>query len=192
MTERMTKGEREDLVRLIKQREKVAKTVAEQRTAAMLAEFERQVSAVHAFDNNEVWSAAMAAATDACKKANEEIAAEAARLGIPEEFRPQVAFTWVRRGENEFAERRTELRRLAKAEAEAMEKHARAQIESQSVSAQTEVIAHGLSSEAAIAFLNSMPAIEAMMPAIDMEAIQQKLADRNRGRGRSSYLVGDD
>jgi len=35
----MTKGEREDLIRLIKQRERVAKTAAEQRSAAMMAEF---------------------------------------------------------------------------------------------------------------------------------------------------------
>jgi hypothetical protein len=50
MTGRMTKGERDDLVRLVKQREKVAKSAAEQRSAMMLADFEREIAATHTFD----------------------------------------------------------------------------------------------------------------------------------------------
>ena len=79
----MTKAEREDLIRLVKQRERVAKTAAEQRSSAMLADFEQQVSALHAFDRNEVWRATTQVAIEAAKKANEEIAKEAERLGIP-------------------------------------------------------------------------------------------------------------
>ena len=176
----MTKGEREDLIRLIKQREKVAKTAAEQRSAAMLAQFEQQVSAVHSFNTNEVWRAAVEAAQEAAKEAMEKVAAEADKLGIPKEFQPQLGFSWHRRGENEYNERRVELRRVAKAEIDALEKVARVQIEQASVQAQTEVIAHGLTSEAAIAFLQSMPAIDTMMPALDISAIQAKLADRAR------------
>lgn len=185
----MTKAERDDLVRLVKQRERVAKTAAEQRSAAMLAEFEAKISAVHSFNSNEVWSAATKAAIDAAKEANEKIAAEAERLGIPEEFRPSLSFHWQRRGENEYNQRRDELRRVAKAEIDAMEKLARVQIESQSVAAQTEIIANGLSSEAAVAFLNSLPAIESMMPELDVSAIQQKLADRARKAGARPYLI---
>jgi hypothetical protein len=189
----MTKAEREDLIRLVKQRERVAKTAAEQRSAAMLAEFEQQIAAVHSFDKNEVWKAAVAAAIDEAKKANDRIDEEAARLGIPEEFRPRLSFTWARRGENEFNARRDELRKVAKAEIEAIEKMARVQIESQSVAAQTEVIANGLNSDAAIAFLNRLPAIETMMPALSIEAIQQKLLERSRQKGyRGPYLVGDE
>jgi hypothetical protein len=176
----MTKGEREDLIRLIKQREKVAKTAAEQRSAAMLAEFEQQVSAVHAFATNEVWRASVEAAQAAAKEAMEKVAAEADKLGIPKEFQPQLGFSWARRGENEYQARRTELRRVAKAEIDAMEKVARVQIEQASVQAQTEVIANGLTSAAAIDFLRSMPAIDTMMPALDITAIQQKLAERAR------------
>ena len=176
----MTKGEREDLIRLIKQREKVAKTAAEQRSAAMLAEFEQQVSAVHAFDTNDVWRAAVEAAQAAAKEAMKKVAAESDKLGIPKEFQPQLGFSWARRGENEYQARRTELRRVAKAEIDALEKVARVQIEQASVQAQTEVIAHGLSSAAAIEFLRNMPAIDTMMPALDVSAIQQKLAERAR------------
>jgi len=176
----MTKGEREDLIRLIKQREKVAKTAAEQRSAAMLAEFEAQVSAVHAFDTNEVWRAAVEAAQAAAKEAMTKVAQEADKLGIPKEFQPALGFSWARRGENEYQARRAELRRVAKAEIDALEKVALVQIEQASVQAQTEVIAHGLTSEAAIEFLRSMPAIETMMPALDVGAIQAKLAERAR------------
>jgi hypothetical protein len=176
----MTKGEREDLIRLIKQREKVAKTAAEQRSAAMLAQFEQQVSAVHSFDTNEVWRAAVEAAQSAAKEAMEKVAAEADKLGIPKEFQPALGFSWARRGENEYQARRVELRRVAKAEIDALEKVARVQIEQASVQAQTEVIANGLTSAAAIEFLRSMPAIDTMMPALDVGAIQAKLAERAR------------
>lgn len=190
----MTKGEREDLIRLVKQREKVAKTAAEQRSAAMLAEFEQQISALHKFNENEIWKAAVDAAIEAAKKANEQVAAEADKLGIPKEFQPKLNFSWARRGENEYRERRDELRRLAKAEIDALEKVARVQIESASVQAQTEVIANGLNSESAIAFLNSLPAIESMMPVLDVTLIQAKLAERARKSGgyHRPYLIGHD
>lgn len=176
----MTKGEREDLIRLIKQRERVAKTAAEQRSAAMLAEFEREVTSRHAFATNEVWQASVEAAQKAAREAAQKIAAEADKLGIPKEFQPQVSFQWLSRGENAYQERRAELRRVAKAEIDALEKVARVQIEQASVQAQTEVIANGLSSPAALEFFKSMPPIETMMPALDISAIQAKLADRAR------------
>ena len=176
----MSKGEREDLIRLIKQRERVAKTAAEQRSAAMLAEFEGQVSAKHAFATNDVWRASVEAAATAAKDAAEKITAECDKLGIPKEFQPQIAFHWLQRGDNAYEARRSELRRVAKAEIDAMEKIARVQIETASVQAQTEVIANGLTSAAAIEFLRSMPAIETMMPALDVSAIQAKLAERAR------------
>jgi hypothetical protein len=187
----MTKGEREALVKLIRAREKVAKTAAQQRSAAMLAEFEQQVTALHSFATNEVWKAATDACIEAAKRANEEIVAESDKLGIPKEFQPRLSFNWSRRGENEYEQRRVELRRLAKAEIDALEKVAYVQIESASVAAQTEVIATGLQSEAAITFLNSLPPIDKMMPALDVTDIQAKLAERARSKPGYSgpYLI---
>lgn len=195
MTEakQMTKGEREDLIRLVKQRERVAKTAAEQRSAAMLAEFEQTIAEQHKFNNNDIWKAAVDAAVEAAKEANAKVMAESDKLGIPKEFQPKLSFHWATRGENEYKDRRDELRRVAKAEIDALEKVARVQIESQSVSAQTQIIANGLNSDAAIAFLNSLPAIENMMPALSVEGIQAKLAARaRRSRDYSGpYLIGD-
>jgi replicative superfamily II helicase len=180
----MTKAEREDLIRLVKQRERVAKTAAEQRSAAMLAEFELQISTTHKFNTNAVWSAAVEAASAAAKACAEKIEAESDRLGIPKEFQPRISFGWAARGEAQYLERRTELRRVAKAEIDAIEKVARVQIETQSVQAQTEIIANGLNSEAAIAFLNRLPAIESMMPPLSLGDIQAKLAAKMRESGR--------
>jgi hypothetical protein len=190
MTGKMTKAERDDLVRLVKQREKVAKSAAEQRSAMMLADFEREVAAIHTFDKNEVWRAAMEAGVEAAKKANEAIIAEADKLGIPPEFRPNISWHWASRGQNTYAERRAELRKLAIAEIAAMEKTARVQIEARSIEAQTEIIANGLDSEAAIAFLEKLPPLESMMPALDPMSIQKKLAETARSAGRGFHLVG--
>lgn len=196
MTERgqMTKGEREDLIRLVKQRERVAKTAAEQRSAAMLAEFEQKVSALHNWATNDVWKASVEIVTEEVKKAMVAIDAESAKLGIPKEFRPKISMGWQERGENAFRSRREELRRVAKAEIDALEKVARVQIEHESVRAQSEIIANGLNSQAALEFMNRLPAIENMMPALSVEAIQQKLADKARqSRGYSGpYLIGSD
>lgn len=173
----------DDLCRLVKQREKVAKTGAGQRSAAMLAEFEQQISDLHPFNNNDVWKAAVDAAMDSARTANESIAREADKLGITKEFQPKLHWSWDSRGENEYQARRDELRHVAKAEIDAIEKVARVQIETQSVQAQTEIIANGLNSEAAIDFLNRLPAIESMMPNLDIELIQLKLAERMRKSG---------
>lgn len=177
-TGRMTKGEREDLLRLIKQRERVAKSGAEQRSAVLLAEFEQQISAVYAFDQDSVWRQAYEAAAAAFAKANAEIAARSAELGIPEPFQPQLHMAWARRGENELKQRRDELRRVAKAEIAALEQTARVQIETESIRAQTEVVSTGLSSEAAVAFLERLPAVETLMPTLELASIEHKAAQK--------------
>lgn len=186
---KMTKSERDDLVRLVKQREKVAKSAAEQRSAVMLADFEREVSALHPFDQNEVWEAAWKAGAEAAKKASEMVAEEAKKLGIPEEFRPKLSINWHERGLSAYKSRREELRKLAQAEIAAMEKTAKVQIEARSIEAQTEVIRNGLTSEAAIAFLESLPPVETMMPALDPVMIQRKLAEAARQKRIGPYLV---
>ena len=190
---RMTKGERDDLIRLIKQRERVGKSAAKQRSAEMLAEFERKISVLHAFDDNEVWSAALKAGSNAVAEANQKIDAEAARLGIPQEFRPKINASWARRGENEYRQRRDELRRVAKAEIETFETAACVEIESRSVEAQTQVIATGLQSSTAIEFLSKLPSLEDMMPTLTIEAIQTKALEKARAkRGyQGPHLIKD-
>lgn len=77
-----------------------------------------------------------------------------------------------RRGENSVAERRAELRRLAYAQIEEAERRAKLQIERTSVQAQSEVIATGLSATAKV-FLESLPPVETLMPALQLERVEQ-------------------
>jgi hypothetical protein len=68
-TKPMTKGEREDLQRLVRQREKVLKSPAKQRSAELLAEFENQIGQEYFFDQDEVWQKAMELADREVRKA---------------------------------------------------------------------------------------------------------------------------
>lgn len=71
----MTKYEREDLQRLVRQREKVLKSAAKQRSAEVLADFENQMGQEFRFDQDEVWAEASRLAEAAVSKAQEQIKA---------------------------------------------------------------------------------------------------------------------
>ena len=181
MSGRMTKGERDELLKLVRHRERVLKTAASQRSAHMLAEFERQCATIHHFNKDETWKAAMEQVQAAVDDAQRVVADRCKDLGIPEEFAPSIAVQWYGRGENAFKSRQAELRRVAKTEIEAIEARARAEIERLSLDAQTQIIANGLQSEAAQAFFNQLPSIDKLMPQVEFAAVEQKITDRRKG-----------
>ena len=67
----MTKGEREDLQRLVRQREKVLKSAAKQRSAELIADFENQMGQEYSFNDDKVWAEASNIAKAAVRKADE-------------------------------------------------------------------------------------------------------------------------
>jgi hypothetical protein len=176
----MTRRERDDLAKLIRQRAKVEKAGLTQRRAEMMAEFERQISAIYHWDDDAVWAEANAAAEKAVKDARAVIAERCRNLGIPQEFAPTIGFAWYGRGENAVGQRRTELRRSAKARVDAMEAAAKTEIERASVDAQTQLLAGGLTSEAAKEYLANLPSLEALMPHIDAKELLIALPNRPR------------
>ena len=109
-TERMTKGEREDLQRLIRQREKVLKSAAKMRSTELLADFESQMAAQYRFDDDEVWAAATKAAEAEVQRAQQRVEARCRELGIPKQFAPGLrallASSWLWQ-QSEGATRRT-------------------------------------------------------------------------------------
>ena len=109
----MSKGEREDLQRLVRQREKVLKSAAKQRSTEMLAEFENHLAARYQFDQDETWAEAERLARAEVERSNARIAARCAELGIPKDFAPSLDFHWYGRGENASKVRRQELRKVA-------------------------------------------------------------------------------
>ncbi len=168
----MTKGERDQLLQLVKKRERVMKVKAQERSAILLAEFDVQSAKVHHWDEDEIWKQVMDEATAAIEKAQVAIAARCKDLGIPVEFAPGINMFWHGRGHNAAADRRAELRRAAKSKIEAL-----------SLEAQTEIVAHGLESDAAKQFLESMPRLDTLMPAFQVTEIQA-LVDAKRAERR--------
>lgn len=180
----MTKGERAELGQLIRKREKVMKSQAQERSAALLAEFDQQSAKIHHWDDDAVWASAMDEAEKAAAEARASIAARCEKLGIPVEFAPTLNLTWYGRGHNAVAERRGELRRAAKSKIDALEKEAVTKIERMSLEAQTQIIASGLESAAAKDFLNNMPAMDALMPPIEIGEIQSLIEAKHAQRDR--------
>jgi hypothetical protein len=104
----MIKGEREDLHRLIRQREKVMKSAAKHRSAELLDDFENQMGQQFSFDQDEVWKQATKVAEREVEKAQRLLAARCRELGIPEHFAPSLDLHWFSRGENAVKGRRQE------------------------------------------------------------------------------------
>jgi hypothetical protein len=163
----MTKGEREDLQRLIRQREKVLKSTAKQRSAELLADFENQLGSEFAFDDDETWAQAAREAKAEVEKAQKIIGRRCRELGIPNRFAPGLSVEWRHRGyDNLLDKRKAELRRMAKTRIEAIEQKAVADIEMNCLKAQEQIALAGLTTDAARGFIEKLPSIETLMPAL--------------------------
>jgi hypothetical protein len=163
----ISKGEREDLQRLIRQREKVLKSAAKQRSAELLADFENQMGSEFSFDQDEVWEKAALEAEAEVRKAQQKVKLRCRELGIPEQFAPSLDINWSVRGYgNAVEKRRTELRTMAKTEIEAMERKAITEIELSCLNAQEKLAISGLTSDAALAFIEALPGVDTLMPAL--------------------------
>jgi hypothetical protein len=170
--QQMTKGEREDLQRLIRQREKVLKSAAKQRSAELLADFENQMGSEYAFDCDEVWERAVKTVEPLVRKAKAQIAARSQELGIPPMFAPDLELGWRHRNyRSATKERQQELRTMATTRIAAIEAKAIVEIEIRSVAAQTEIATQGLTSSTAKTFLDRLPSIEKLMPALSYAEI---------------------
>jgi hypothetical protein len=170
-TTRMTKGEQTDLLKLVRARERLAKTMVAERKAELVADMDQQLARTYHFDEDDIWARAKELADEAVDEADRQIAARCQDLGIPKEFAPTIACRWFSRGENAVAERRTELRRAGLSRIEKIERSARTEIEKRSVQAQEDIVTHGLESPAARAFLEGMGTVEALMPALDVNIL---------------------
>jgi hypothetical protein len=170
----MNKGEREALQVLIRQRERVLKSAAKQRSSELLADFENQLGSIYSYDNDATWAEAARLAKQEVAKAQTKIAARAAELGIPKDFAPKLSAEWYGRGANAVKQRRTELRVMAKTRIAAIEAKAIVEIEMQSVEAQTQIAQSGLTSEAASQFLERLRPVEELMPTLSFEEVAGK------------------
>ena len=180
----MTKGERDDLIKLVKQRERVEKTAAEARSKDLVADLEHQLGTIFKYDKDEVWAEAKRGFDEALEEANIKIAKRNKELGIPEEFAPSISLGlgggWHGRGENACAARRAEFRRMGLAKIIEIETNAKAHIAAKSVELQTEIISHGLTSDAAIKFLEKLPSVTDLMKPIPFVEIEKWFLEDRR------------
>lgn len=185
--QRMTRGERQELTSLIKKRERVMKSHAQERSAALMAEFDAQSAKIYHYDEDAVWQRVHDDAEAAILQAQEAIAKRCIDMGIPAEFAPSVHFAWSGRGHNAVASRRAELRRAAKSKVEALEKEAITKIEQLSLQAQTEILANGLETDAAKQFLGAMPSMDVLMPPVDIGEMQTLIETRRKDQRLEWY-----
>ena len=168
----MTNKEREELIKLVNRRGRVAKAGVDQRKAELLANVEAQLTAIYKPADHPIWKEACEAVDLAVDQANAKIAEICEGLGIREEFRPGVSVGWYRRGENAAAARRTELRRLAERRLDADAKKAKVGIEASVVELVTTLVTGGLESAEAKNFLELMPTPEGLMPPIEIGELE--------------------
>ena len=168
----MTRADRETLIKIARQRERVAKSEAKDRAARLLADFEQQMDRRYSYDESEVWEQAVKIADRTVSEANKQIAEECRRLGIPDQFAPKLEMGWRSAGRNMVKNERMEMRRVAQREIDALEKAAQTAIARQSVQTQERIMVGGLTTEDARMFLESMPTADALMPSLTLERVE--------------------
>ncbi len=183
--QQMTRPEREALAKLIRQRERLAKTTASERSAALLADFEQQADRIYSYDEDETWRMAVLTAKEEIAKAQLKIADRCRELGIPQPFAPTLNVVWHQQRASVGAER-AKMRQVAKRRIEQIEASARTAIERASVAAQEALLVGGLTTDAARLFAESLPVVEELMPTLKMADLQQALIEQrplHRGFG---------
>ena len=173
--EGMSRRDREELSKLTRRREKVAKSDARERGARMRADGEAQLATIFRADDVR-WDKAVEVAKATLEVANAEIARHCDEAGVLEAFRPQLTFGWYGRYENANASRRAELRKVLESRVAALEKGAFAEIERRSLDIQTTLLTGGLESEEARRFLETMPTAEALMPGLSVSEFPEVAA----------------
>ncbi len=168
----ISRSEREDLQRLIRQRDRVLKSAAKQRSAELLADFENQMGGQYHAEDDPIWAEVCKTAEQVVAKAQQQVAARCRELGIAKQFAPSLDIGWMHRGYgNALTQRRTEMRRMAQSQIAAIEAKALVEIELSCLQAQEALALSGLTSEAAKQFVERLPSVEALMPALSFSSI---------------------
>lgn len=185
----MTKREREDLAKLIRQRERLAKTAATERSKQLMADFEQQADRIYHWDEDDVWSRVMDGLREVVAEAQKKIADRCRELGIPGPFAPTVNAS-LHQQRAAIGSERAKMRQVAKRRIEQIEASARTAIERKSLDMQEALLTGGLETDAARLFAEALPSAEELMPMLSMADLQQQIiAERSikQGFGRLGY-----
>src|SRR3954453_6998794 len=102
---KMTKGDREELGRILRKRTTVAKAKVEERGRAIVAEFERQLATIFEAEDR-AWRAPPATAHSGGRKVDAMGAARFDAVVNPLGFRAALSLDWYQRGSNASPKRR--------------------------------------------------------------------------------------
>jgi hypothetical protein len=167
---RMIAAERNELKTLVNERARLAVTQVRALAADRLVELNRQLAAswaIEDFEIGEMWKELRQIADTA----NTKIAARCDELGIHPDLRPRTAF-----GRSPIdSTRRAQLRQMAKDENDAAIKRATHQIDTWKLQARTELVRDGLTSGAAVGFLENIPAPADLLPATTADDLTRAL-----------------
>jgi hypothetical protein len=167
----MTRAERLELTKIVRQRAKLAKDEIAARQAQILADAEAALAARFK-EEDAAWADITAHVRQYMAEIQEKINARCEEKGIPVNFRPGYAMAWLMRGENADPHRRAELRKVVQTQAEASAKAAKLEIDRQSVGIQEQLMAGGFETAEAREFLSSLPSATELMPALELPAIE--------------------
>lgn len=167
----MTKGERDELKSLAKQRARVAKAGIEMRQAELRADVEAQLSAIYK-PTEEAWADLAAEAMTKVQALDGELAQRCQELGIQADLRPSLRCDWYGRGDNADKIRRAELRMAATRRIEAEGRAAKVRIDEATLEVLTELAAGALTSGQAKQFLQGMPTLAQLMPPLDVRELE--------------------
>jgi len=187
---RITKSDRDAIIRVLKMREATAKTEADQRAAELIADFEAQLAAEHKA-NAPAWADLTEQASKGIAELDAELARRCRELGIPEDWRPSLTLGWSARGENASKARRVELRKVAETRIEAQRKKALAFIARQHTELATQVVAGSLESGEAKAFLDTLPSMDRLLPMLALTDIEDAAREATAKRIKYTEKYGD-
>ncbi len=159
----VNKSDRDQLIRMARDRAKVAKADAAGRVKILLSDVESTLA--REFEaQDELWNQAVQIAEAEVAKANERIMSQCRLMGIPRKRAPLLTLGWAGRS-GEFADsaRRGELRKRAQTTLDALLAAARTAIDRACLETTEALMAGGLEDDGN-AFLEAMPTVEQLMP----------------------------
>jgi hypothetical protein len=171
----MTRADRLELCKVVRQRARVLQADAKRRQAAQLADVERQLSDKFSI-SHQAWEKITAEAQAHIEAVVAAIATKCAEMGVDQNLRPHIGLSWFSRGENAEASRRSELRKAAQTKIESDAQNYRFQIEKWAADFLMRLSAGALRSSEAQAFLTSIPDLEALMPVLSIDTLEKKAA----------------
>lgn len=172
----ITKGERAELRSLIRQRFKVLRADVEARRAELEAELEERITARFS-DEDKQWSDAMFLIKEAAREANRQANDILRGLNFEQMDASRDFEIVAARDIRQPKAERNVLRTNGSKRINAQVRNAQLQLDRQEADLLTRLVAHGLDSEDARAFLGEIPTVSALVPADRLLQLEQQLRD---------------